>query len=259
MSGSSVNAIRRVRPSFPAPRRADQTGALSIRTVASARELSGSAISMTPAPAPKVVRGCVAPSTSISRRPIVASVAGMAAAITPSGFVRINRRPVATAQEGRTCASTCCGCSTAAAGLLSGRCRRSEARSAAASSERTSLARVCRRWSSTCTRAPTQMVARNAMIRTGTARRGAAQRSAGRRYAGLAMDCARPLMESGCADASAVSARAIVGLRWKFPCHPRDGRMCRIASQITCRLELIGADLLRSCEELKYLKKVTHE
>ena len=229
-----------------------------MRTVASARELSGSVISMTPAPAPNVVRGCVAPSTSISRRPIVASVAGVAAATTPSGFVRIKRRPAVMAQGGRTCASTCCGCSTAAAGLLSGRCRRSEARSAAASSDRTSLARVCRRWSSTCTRAPTQMVARNAMIRTGTARRRSGSAFSNRRYAGLAMDCARPLMESGCADALAVSARAIVGLRWKFPCHPRDGRMCRIASRITCRLESMGADLSR-VRRVKYLNKVTHE
>ncbi len=46
-------------------------GALSMRTVASARLSSGSVISSTPAPAPKVVSGCVGPSRSIRRRPIV--------------------------------------------------------------------------------------------------------------------------------------------------------------------------------------------
>src|SRR5262249_52108665 len=43
----------------------------------------------------------------------------------------------------------------------------------------------------------------------------------------------------------------------EFPCHPRDGRMCRIAFRITCRLESIGADLSR-VGRVKYLKKVTH-
>ena len=48
-------------------------GAFNMRTVASARVSSGSVISMTPAPAPKVVSGCVGPSRSIRRRPTMSS------------------------------------------------------------------------------------------------------------------------------------------------------------------------------------------
>src|SRR4029079_11044096 len=77
-----------------------------------------------------------------------------------------------------------------------------------------------RRWSSTCTRATTQIVARNAIIRTGTARRNSGSAVRSLRYAGLAIDCARPLIESACADALATSARAIEGLRSEFPLSP---------------------------------------
>jgi hypothetical protein len=55
------------------------------------------------------------------------------------------------------------------------------------------------------------------MISTGTARRSNGSALSSRRYAGLAIDCARPLMESGCADALATPARAIDGLRSDFP------------------------------------------
>ena len=73
---------------------------------------------------------------------------------------------------------------------------RSTARSATASSSITMSLSVCRRWSSACTKAPTHMVARKAMISTGTARRSNGSAVSSRRYAGLAIDCARPLMES---------------------------------------------------------------
>ena len=75
-----------------------------MRTVANARLLSGKVISMTPAPAPKVVSACVGPSRSIRRRPMVASAAGVAAATTPSALVSINRRPAVVA-HGRQCTS----------------------------------------------------------------------------------------------------------------------------------------------------------
>jgi hypothetical protein len=58
------------------------------------------------------------------------------------------------------------------------------------------------------------------MISTGTARRRSGSAFRSRRYAGLATDCARPLIESGCADALAASARAIEGLRLEFPLSP---------------------------------------
>ncbi len=167
-------------------------GAFSMRTVASARLSSGKVISMTPAPAPKVVSGCVGPSRSIRRRPMVASAAGVAAATTPSALVRMKRRPAAVAQGGSARASTSCGRASASAGCLSGCCRRSAAISATASSATTMSLRACRRWSSTCTTAPTQMVARNAMMSTGTARRSKGSAVNRRRYAGLAIDCARP-------------------------------------------------------------------
>ena len=48
---------------------------------------------MTPAPAPKVVSGCVAPSRSIRRRPTVSSSAGTAASTVPSALVSRKRRP----------------------------------------------------------------------------------------------------------------------------------------------------------------------
>ena len=53
------------------------------------------------------------------------------------------------------------------------------------------------------------MVSKKAMISAGTARRSAGSAVSSRRYAGFAIDCARPLMESGRADALANSARAI--------------------------------------------------
>ena len=49
---------------------------------------------------------------------MVASVAGVAAATTPSALVSMKRRPAAVAQGGSACASTCCGCSIASAGLF---------------------------------------------------------------------------------------------------------------------------------------------
>jgi hypothetical protein len=53
------------------------------------------------------------------------------------------------------------------------------------------------------------MVIRNAMISAGTARRRAGSANRSRRYAGLAIDCARPLIESELADALAAAARAM--------------------------------------------------
>src|SRR5690349_22777512 len=51
--------------------------------------------------------------------------------------------------------------------------------------------------------APIAIVARKAMMRTGTARRSAGSATRSRRYAGLAIDCARPLIESALGDALA--------------------------------------------------------
>src|SRR5262252_4730269 len=68
------------------------------------------------------------------------------------------------------------------------------------------------------------MVARNAMMRTGTARRRAGSATRRRRYAGLAIDCARPLIESVPADALA-RAGAMPGLPLQVcPRHPRVGQ-----------------------------------
>ena len=77
------------------------------------------------------------------------------------------------------------GCAAAVAGARRRYRRRRRAR-------RSYRCRACRRWSSTCTAAPTQMVSRNAMISTGTARRSNGSAVNRRRYAGLAIDCARP-------------------------------------------------------------------
>ena len=95
-----------------------------------------SAISSTPAPAPKVVSGCVGPSSSIRRRPRVASVAGVAAATTPSALVRMNWRPASVAHGGSACVSNLLRVlADASLGLaVRGCCRRSAARSATASS-----------------------------------------------------------------------------------------------------------------------------
>src|SRR5262249_43797003 len=216
-------------------------GALSMRTVASARVSLGRAISMTPALAPNVVKGCVGPSKSKRRRPIVPSVAGVAAVTTPSALVRKKRRPAAVAQDGSTRVRTNGGCSLV--GCLGDCCRRSAARSAIASSETISLVRVCRRGSTTSTRAPTQKGCTKAMIHTGTARRrrGSAVRS--RRYAGLAIDCARPLIESACTDALATPARAIEGLRSEFPLLQTEGCAHRFPNHL-----LIGIDGRRFVE-----------
>src|SRR5690242_821784 len=59
------------------------------------------------------------------------------------------------------------------------------------------------------------------MISAGTARRSIGSAMRRRRYVGLAIDCARPLMESERDDALATPARAIDGLRSDFPCHSR--------------------------------------
>src|SRR4029079_8503471 len=91
------------------------------------------------------------------------------------------------------------------------------------------------------------MVARKAMISTGTARRSKGSAVSSRRYAGLAIDCARPFMESGCADALARLARAMKASVRKFP-YPRIGRMCRIACRIT---QAIGIDGRRFVESPK--------
>src|SRR6185437_6668838 len=112
-----------------------------------------------------------------------------------------------------------------------------------------SLASTCRRWSITCTPAPTQMVTRKAMMRTGTARRRSGSAVKSRRYAGLAIDCARPLIESDCADALANVARAIDGLRSEFPHHPGP-EGCAASLRITGRLESMAADLSRVRESI---------
>src|ERR1035438_6337107 len=102
------------------------------------------------------------------------------------------------------------------------------------------------------------MVARNAIMSTGTARRNKGSAVNRRRYAGLAIDCARPCMESERADALAAPARAIDGLRSDFfPYHPdRKDVPHRIPNQ--CRLESMDADLSR-VRRVNYLKNVTHE
>jgi hypothetical protein len=76
---------------------------------------------------------------------------------------------------------------------------------------------ACRRWSKTCTNAPMNIVTRKAMMSAGTARRSAGSAVRRRRYAGLAIDCARPLMESLLTDALAVSTRAMRGPRSDHP------------------------------------------
>src|SRR5262249_21383264 len=93
----------------------------------------------------------------------------------------------------------------------------SAAKSATASRDSISSGRVWRRGSSTCTRAPTQIVARDTINRTGTARRNSGSAVRDLRYAGLGIDCPKPLIESAWPDALATSARAIEGLRSEFP------------------------------------------
>src|SRR6478735_3512958 len=74
-----------------------------------------------------------------------------------------------------------------------------------------------------------QIVTRNAMMSAGTARRKAGSAVNRRRYAGLAMDCARPFMESVLTDALAASTRAMRGPRSDHPDPTLIGRMCRIS------------------------------
>src|SRR5665647_2307643 len=101
------------------------------------------------------------------------------------------------------------------------------------------------------------MVARNAMISTGTARRSKGSAVSSRRYAGLAIDCARPFIESGCADALANSARAIEGLRSENTL-PLESEGCAASlAESLRRLESMGADLSR-VPRVNYLKNVTH-
>ena len=162
--------------------------------------------------APKVSSGCVAPSTSISRRPSDAcraarcgadhAVAVGDARIAHAGdddAVGVGRRapaglapaprPDRAARARPACARSVRlrACSARAARRGNRRCRSCRA---------TISAIAWRRWSSTCTNAPTQMVSRNAMMSAGTARRSAGSAVSSRRYAGLAIDCASPLIES---------------------------------------------------------------
>src|SRR5262249_14216268 len=101
------------------------------------------------------------------------------------------------------------------------------------------------------------MVTRNAMMRTGTARRRAGSATRRRRYAGLAIDCARPLIESVPADALA-RAGAMPGLPIEdCPRHPRVGQdvphlrpnhfdLNRLANLCRESRESISKNLLRS-------------
>ena len=115
-----------------------------------------------------------------------------------------------------------------------GCCRRSATRSATSSMSSMASAIAWRRWSSTCTTAPTPMVSRKAMMSAGTARRSAGSAVSRRRYAGLAIDCARPLMESGsCGRTRRFGARHA---RPPFGLSPdtRDRKDVPHLSRITC-------------------------
>src|SRR6478672_10257166 len=78
------------------------------------------------------------------------------------------------------------------------------------------------------------MVRRNAMMRAGTARRNAGSAVSRRRYAGLAMDCARPLIESARADALAISARAMPRPRVDDPLEFTRPNRCAAPPRIRC-------------------------
>src|SRR3984885_8940560 len=62
-----------------------------------------------------------------------------------------------------------------------------------------------------------QIVSMKATMRTGTARRSTGSAVNRRRYAGLAIDCAKPLIESDRKDALAISARAMPASAWMIP------------------------------------------
>jgi hypothetical protein len=189
----------------------------SVRTVASARVPSASVISSTPALAPRMVKGCASPSTSSSRRPFCSVPACDVATMTPSELLSRTRRPKSVVRCKVARSSRLRG---VASGLDSpaSRSSRSETKSAMVSSSLMDSIMTWRRWSSTCTTAPTPMVRRNAMISAGTARRSAGSAISSRRYAGFAMDCASPLIESERVDALAASARAMPSPRnWIFP------------------------------------------
>ena len=139
---------------------------------------------------------------------------GVAAVTTPSALVSRKRRPAPVAQDGSACGEHFLRPLDRIVRVASSGCsRRSAARSATASSDAAIVGKRLRGGGRAPARAaPTQMVARKAMIRTGTARRSSGSAVSSRRYAGLAIDCARPLIESGCADALATS-----GARHKRP------------------------------------------
>jgi len=82
------------------------------------------------------------------------------------------------------------------------------------------------------------------MISTGTALRSTGSAVNNLRYAGLAIDCASPLMESDCADALAVSARAMKASAWISPVRlDRKDVPHRFPNRL--RLESMTADLSR--------------
>ena len=118
-----------------------------------------------------------------SRRPIGPPVGGAAAVTMPSALLSRMRRPNAVARAASARSSM---------SRRAGRRRPSAARPAGRSARRRNFGdrRRCRgsasaiawrRWSSTCTTAPTPMVSRKAMISAGTARRSAGSAVSSRR------------------------------------------------------------------------------
>ena len=222
------------------------SGAFNRRTVASARRLIGQGDVQDAGVGAEGGQRLRRPQ-DVGQRPADDSAAvGVAASTMPCALVKRKRRPAAdrpSRQRVRQCFMWGLPLARAASADVSS-ARRQGRR------QRPALPPVVEglpRWSITCTPAPTQMVARKAMISTGTARRSSGSAVNSRRYAGLAIDCASPLMESERTDALATSARAMKASVRNFPCHPdRKDVPHRFPNQF--RLESMSADLSRVLE-----------
>src|SRR5215207_3513281 len=108
---------------------------------------------------------------------------GRRARIRWSAPVMMTWRPPATPQPGIISGSRPCNRSRLAARscrTAAKRSRRSANRSVSAERSRFIAARFCRLWSITCTKAPRQMVIRNAMMSVGSARRSAGSATSSR-------------------------------------------------------------------------------
>ena len=147
------------------------------RWVASAPPPFGRIMSVTMFCAPGAASNCAVEMTSRMRsgspRPVSS---GTRARMRWSALAMMTWRPVAPPQDGIRPGRIACSRS-----MLTARSCRTEVRrsmrsarmSDSAAMSRFMVARFCRLWSITCTKAPRQMVTRKAMIRVGTARRSA--------------------------------------------------------------------------------------